>query len=313
MIIEVDFDETIVSGNYPLIGELLPNSKEVINYLWERGHQIIINTCRKDQALREAIGFLRYNEIKYDYANKNSPRAIKRWGTDTRKISCDVSIDDKNLFIQYNWHLQTKEYSQMNLWRNVDRIMYDIEKPLVIAIVGESGVGKSMVADYFTYEWNVNLIESYTDRPKRFNSEGGHTFVSPVRMNAILQDEILAETTYGKSRYCCLRSDIQDVNVYVLDERGLQMLKQNWEHELDIYSIRIHRQEDKRLESVGEERIKRDEGNFTLNDGYYDYVVHNLNDVKEDVFESIRDFVKQFRFEERFKPYEIMIEEEDLL
>lgn len=312
MIISVDFDNTVCEEQYPLIGELLPNVKEVINYIFDRGHEIIINTCRNDIALREAIGFLKYNEIKYDYVNKNSPRAIKRWGSDTKKISCDLSIDDKSLFIQYNWYLQGKEFSQSILWRDVDRIMYEMEKPLVICIVGESGVGKSMVADYFQYEYNVNLIQSYTDRPKRFHNEGGHTFVSPVRMDAILQEEVLAETTFGSARYCCLRSDIVDSNVYVLDERGLQMLKQNWEHELDIYSIRIHRQEDKRLESVGEERIKRDEGKFTLNDEYYDYVIQNVNDDQEDVFASVKEFVKQFRFEKRFLPYEIMIEDDDL-
>ena len=312
MIIEIDFDETIVYGNYPQIGEMLPFAKEVINYLYDRGNEIIINTCRTDYLLREAIGYLKYNEIKYDYINKNSPRAIKRFNGDTRKISCDVRICDKNLFIQYNWSVQGKDFCQNNFWLDVDKMMFQLEKPLVICIVGESGAGKTMAAEYFEYEYGVNLIQSYTDRAKRFNGEGGHTFVKPTRMDAILsdRDNILAETEWNGYRYCCLRTDIVHSNIYVIDECGLQMLKNEWEDELDIYSIRIHRQKDKRIASVGEERVARDKGKFSLPDSYYDFVINNVVDEKEYVYEKVDEFVKTFRFAKRFEEYEIIMEEE---
>lgn len=312
MIISLDFDGTITYQNYPNIGELLPFAKDVISYIHSRGHEIIINTCRNDIALREAVGYLKFHEIPFDYVNKNSPRSIKRYGGDTKKISADVNIDDKNLFIQYNWSVQGKDFCQNNFWLDVDKMMFQLEKPLVICIVGESGAGKTMAAEYFEYEYGVNLIQSYTDRAKRFNGEGGHTFVKPTRMDAILsdRDNILAETEFGGYRYACLRSDITHSNVYILDEHGLKMLKNKWEDELDIYSIRIHRQKDKRIASVGEERVARDKGKFSLPDSYYDFVINNVVDEKEYVYEKVDEFVKTFRFKQRFEEYEIIMEEE---
>jgi hypothetical protein len=108
MIIAIDFDGTIVEHKYPAIGELLPHAKEVINYLYNKEHCIIIWTCRylrKD--LMAIIRFLRHNGIKYCAINNNSP-CVKLGFYPWPKIYADVYIDDRNLGGFPGW-LKVKE------------------------------------------------------------------------------------------------------------------------------------------------------------------------------------------------------------
>lgn len=307
MILSFDFDATIVEDKYPEIGELLPNAKEVITYLFNRAHEIIIDSCRTGDAEKQMKGFLKYNDIPFDYINKNSVRRIKQYGTDTRKISCDISIDDKNLFIANDIVMKGKSFVDQYLWQNIDSIMLFCEKPLVICVIGESGSGKSMVAEYFEYQYGVNLIQSYTDRPRRFSGEKGHTFLSPRQMEKVCEGDMLAYTEFGGYKYCCLYDDIKHANCYVIDEDGFEMLKKNWNEVLDIYSIRIHRDYDKRVESAGKERVERDKGRFKLPNKTFDLTIQNLTDDKNIVYAEIDNFVKQYRFTGRFEPYETLI------
>jgi guanylate kinase len=315
MIVSVDYDSTIVADEYPKIGEALPNAKEVMQYLFDRGHELIINSCRTGEAEKQMVGWLRYHKYPYDWVNKNSPRMIKKYGTDTRKISADIHIDDKCLLWYYNSWTNGITHLYDNMWRTIDLIMRDVEKPLVICIVGESGAGKSLVADYFTYTWGVNLIQSYTDRPKRDNKEQGHTFVSETQMDRILlrTEDVLAQTTYSNYRYCCLLDDVRkEANIYVITEDGLKSLQDNWGNTFDIYTIRIHRDEDKRIKSVGKDRVARDEGRYTLPDSYFDYVIFNVTDEVKVLYDSVNEFVKKHRFKGRFEEY-ITLPQEELI
>lgn len=98
MIISIDFDGTIVNEIYPDIGQLKPNAKEVINKLHNEGHTIIINTCRVGTYQDNAEEFLFNNDIWYDWINTNCPTRVQQHnGQDSRKISADIYIDDKNL------------------------------------------------------------------------------------------------------------------------------------------------------------------------------------------------------------------------
>jgi guanylate kinase len=299
MIISIDFDDVIVYDNYPQIGKLLPNAKTTINYLYERGHEIIINTCRIN--VQEVKNFLKGENIKYDWINKNSPRQIKKYGTDTKKISCDVNIDDKNLFIQQDMYSQGKEVVQKDLWANINLIMYNIEKPLIICIVGESGSGKTLAGHYLVQQYDINFVQSYTDRPQRYKDESGHIFISKDDMDIIFNDKnVIAKTNFGEYRYCSLEANIFDYNVYIVDEVGLKMLQ----HDYDVYSIKIYRPLEHRIKSVGERRVIRDKNQFTLPDSYYDYVIDNHNE-KQFLYNEIEKFIEQFRLKKRFTPYKL--------
>lgn len=94
--IAIDFDGTIAETDFPHILALKPNAKEVINTLHEEGHCIIINTCRINKPLEMMKNYLTEKGIQYDYINENNPERIQKYGGDTRKISADYYLDDRN-------------------------------------------------------------------------------------------------------------------------------------------------------------------------------------------------------------------------
>jgi len=104
-VIVIDFDGTIVDSKYPIIGKIKPDAKRVINKLYNRGHKIVINSCRAGTQFSDAFNFLLMSGINFHTFNENLQELIDDYGRDTRKISGDVYIDDKNLATLYiNWN-----------------------------------------------------------------------------------------------------------------------------------------------------------------------------------------------------------------
>ena len=97
-VIAVDFDGTIVEHEFPKIGPLKPNAKEVLQEL-HKHHHIIIWTCRKGEYLQEALEFLKENNIPFDKANRN----IDGIDFTSNKVYADVYIDDRGLGCEINW------------------------------------------------------------------------------------------------------------------------------------------------------------------------------------------------------------------
>ena len=153
LVIAIDFDGTIVTNKYPNIGYLKRNAKEVINKLYDEGHDIIINSCRQGREEREMVEFLIDNEIKFDEVNENLCYRIEEYENDCRKIGADVYIDDKaypcNIL---NWN---EIYNFVS--RKANR------KPLIICIVGESGSGKTTIAEVYR-DWETKLKISQIGR-----------------------------------------------------------------------------------------------------------------------------------------------------
>ena len=93
MIIAVDFDGTIVDFEFPKIGKIKPGVISVLNEMRERGHKIIIWTCRDLGYLAHAKKFMDINSIPYDAINENLTESISPYP----KIYADLYIDDRQL------------------------------------------------------------------------------------------------------------------------------------------------------------------------------------------------------------------------
>lgn len=94
-IIAVDFDGTLSLGTWPSIG---PTNKELIDFLKEQkknGDKLILWTCREGNALQEAVKWCVKEGLEFDAVNDNIPEMIERYGTNSRKVSCDYYIDDR--------------------------------------------------------------------------------------------------------------------------------------------------------------------------------------------------------------------------
>ena len=94
MVIAVDFDGTLVEHKYPAIGDDIPYAFESVQFLQEKGHQLILWTRREGQELDEAVAHCRDRGVIFYEVNKNSPKEdCRRVG---RKLYADLYIDDRN-------------------------------------------------------------------------------------------------------------------------------------------------------------------------------------------------------------------------
>lgn len=98
-ILLIDFDNTITSSdeNYPDIADIRKDAADVINEYYDKGHCIIINTCRcGDEELR-VKKYLDEHGVKYCHINQNCKVRINKYNNDTRKLGGHISIDDKDV------------------------------------------------------------------------------------------------------------------------------------------------------------------------------------------------------------------------
>lgn len=95
-IVAVDFDGTLCVDCYPHIGA--PNLALIrILREWQLGHtKLILWTCRCGDALDNAISWCAEQGLFFDAINANVPETIAKYGSDPRKITADIYIDDKS-------------------------------------------------------------------------------------------------------------------------------------------------------------------------------------------------------------------------
>ena len=95
LVIAVDFDGTLAYSAWPEIGEPVPGALETLRQWRAEGHRLIVWTCRAGQELEACERWLIHHRVPYDAINANLPERIAYFGSDTRKISADLYIDDK--------------------------------------------------------------------------------------------------------------------------------------------------------------------------------------------------------------------------
>lgn len=92
----VDFDGTISFGKWPEVG---PANDRLISFLLGRklyGDKLILWTCRAGEALQAAIEFCAQQGLHFDAVNDNLPEIVEKYGSNSRKITCDYYIDDRS-------------------------------------------------------------------------------------------------------------------------------------------------------------------------------------------------------------------------
>lgn len=97
MIIAVDFDGTLHTGDFPKIGNVAAEAEKYMNKLKADGHYLIIWTCRHGDRLTEAINWLIERGIPFDRINEHEPENIKKYQSNSRKVYAHLYVDDKQV------------------------------------------------------------------------------------------------------------------------------------------------------------------------------------------------------------------------
>lgn len=97
LVIAVDFDGTVVEHKYPAIGKEMPFAFATLKELQKRGHRLIMWTYRHGKELDAAVEYCRQNGIEFYAINSSFPEERFDPNTASRKLDCDMFIDDRNV------------------------------------------------------------------------------------------------------------------------------------------------------------------------------------------------------------------------
>ena len=100
-----------------------------------------------------------------------------------------------------------------------------MNKPIFL-FVGKSASGKTTIADMLGKD-GYSQVYSYTTRPKRYENEIGHTFITDEEYDKL--ENIVASTLYNGHRYCTTLNQIQEADIYVIDIPGVETLMENYD------------------------------------------------------------------------------------
>ena len=95
-IIAVDFDGTLIKDNKWPDVDGNPDRHLIENLIREQknGNKIILYTCRCGDHLEAAVKWCKEQGLIFDAVNENLQEIIEAYGSDSRKISADIYIDD---------------------------------------------------------------------------------------------------------------------------------------------------------------------------------------------------------------------------
>lgn len=100
----------------------------------------------------------------------------------------------------------------------------DKHAEFLLLLFGESGCGKTTAANVCSEKYGWRSLSSYTDRPKRYETETGHRFLTKEEYDRIPDEYKAAKTVFDGHRYCTTWKQMREAEIYVIDPAGIQDL-----------------------------------------------------------------------------------------
>ena len=168
----------------------------------------------------------------------------------------------------------------------------------IYLFVGASGTGKTSIVEELGRLYGLKSIQSYTTRPKRHENETGHIFVSDDEFDNL--KDLVAYTQYNGYRYCATSEQVEDNNLYVIDNDGINYFKNNYHGNKNPYIIYVYadmKERIKRMKNRGDsdsqilQRIINDCDAFRYIGSLYDTII--LNNELSRCVEECYEFIKE--------------------
>lgn len=96
-VIAIDFDGTLVSDEFPEIGEKNLHMFNTCKLLQAHGVKLILWTSRDNENLSAAIEYCKGEGLYFDAVNENIKEVRDMFANDTRKVYADLYIDDRSI------------------------------------------------------------------------------------------------------------------------------------------------------------------------------------------------------------------------
>lgn len=96
----------------------------------------------------------------------------------------------------------------------------------IYLITGMSASGKTSIANELEDTYGLKQIQSYTTRPKRYENETGHIFVSNEEFDKLT--DFVGYTEYHGHRYAATAQQVEENDLYVINPDGIEYFKKNY-------------------------------------------------------------------------------------
>ena len=166
-------------------------------------------------------------------------------------------------------------------------------RKIIIAIVGKSGSGKTIISKQLSEKYGIPFVVSYTTRDIRDGEIDGidHIFL-PKDIDIPDKNDMLAYTYFGGNHYWALHEQLKDITSYVIDEKGLIELINDYNDVYDVIKVYVHRNDI----DVDDERKNRDNDRLNIAESFYDIIIDNngtydelVNNKVEEIYKFIKD------------------------
>jgi guanylate kinase len=168
----------------------------------------------------------------------------------------------------------------------------------IYLIVAESGAGKTSVAEALEKKYGLKSIQSYTTRPKRYENETGHIFISEDDFDKLT--DLVAYTLFNNYRYCATSQQVEESDLYVVDAAGIDYFYTHYKGQKTpkiIYIYTTFEDRVKRMQKRGDtdsqilQRVVNDSQAFARIRDYADIVIKNddLDQCVDKVYKYINE------------------------
>lgn len=112
-------------------------------------------------------------------------------------------------------------------------------KKTLILLTGRSGSGKTTVSEYCKSIYNMNILQSYTTRPPRYEGETGHIFITEDEFQRVPKDQIAAFVEYNGYKYFSTKEQLDKNDIYIIDPKTAVELKKGYAGEKDVKIVTL--------------------------------------------------------------------------
>lgn len=157
-------------------------------------------------------------------------------------------------------------------------------KPTIIAIVGASGCGKTILSKILQSQFDIPAIVSTTTRPKRESETEGEDYYFVRNTRKYDREDMLTHTVFGKYEYFCLKNQVPPTGYcsYVVEENGVKALKASSGKDYNVFTVLVTCSSAKLLErGIAPERIERDNKRKQIGYDLVDVVIGNNGTLAE--------------------------------
>lgn len=163
-------------------------------------------------------------------------------------------------------------------------------------IIGRTATGKSTIAKGVCEELGLQLVKSYTTRPCRGINDIDHIFITPEDVEKY-KNNMIAYTKIGDYEYFVTEDILDECDLYVIDPKGVEFLKQQRLNKYDFVEIYIRTNGDisinRALErgdsaDILQSRKQAEDEQFTAYEKNHTFHYHLLNNADTTIDEAVK-------------------------